>query len=411
MDYGEPDAGHRHFSHLWPFYPGDTLVRLAHGAGSEERAAVRTLTEAARRTMAHKLTHGGGHTGWSCAWSVSLLARLRQADDAHAALVRLVGSFSVPNLLSTHPALRPREAQAGAGCATCFELAPTPRRRNARGAGAALGAAGKPGKRGLVTKAGDVFQLDGNLGGAAGLAEMLLQSHFHLPKMTVTDDDDDVDDENNWLAAAFSANIDNGPAAPMDSLAVVEIDLLPALPSIWTKGRVAGLRTRGGIEVTELSWKHGEVTTSNGNHVHHEAPLKLSGLQVLHVTLQRPLLRWSSPVDHREETILSRIALAAASTIRVRSPVPLRLVNWERSTGMEQDGTAPSKTTTHRLASKRSNILFERFKDQIAKRAAQTTFNETRIGPKEFGAPFVFDLPPLPHGISVSLVYEIEMAP
>ena len=63
----------------------------------------------------------------------------------------------MPNLLSTHPAIQPVRAQAAAGCATCFELKPEPRRRGP--AGAASGAAPKAGSRGLATGAGDVFQV------------------------------------------------------------------------------------------------------------------------------------------------------------------------------------------------------------------------------------------------------------
>lgn len=89
-DYDELEPGHRHVSHLFGLYPGNTL------RSSEE-------VEASKRVLARRAAHGGGHTGWSRAWLLNLHARLRDGEGCRTHMDLLLRDSTLPNMLDNHP--------------------------------------------------------------------------------------------------------------------------------------------------------------------------------------------------------------------------------------------------------------------------------------------------------------------
>ncbi len=154
-DYQEVELGHRHISHLYGLYPGHEIT-----------AEKKEFFQAARKTLETRLAHGGGHTGWSKSWILCFYARLRDGNAFLKNLTELLQVSIQDNMLDSHPP----------------------------------------------------FQIDGNFGSAAGIAEALVQSQ---------------DDR---------------------------IVILPALPDAWKDGWVRGICLRGGLKA-DMEWKDGRLAS------------------------------------------------------------------------------------------------------------------------------------------------------
>lgn len=153
-EFEDVDPGHRHLSHLYGLYPAELITK-----------DTPDLFSACEKSLRKRIKYGGGATGWSGSWIICLFARLGKGSDCASMLDKMLKTLIYDNLLDSHPP----------------------------------------------------FQIDGNFGLAAGICEMLLQSH------------------NN------------------------EIVLLPAKSDDWQKGEFSGLRARGGYEVS-AKWNENCIT-------------------------------------------------------------------------------------------------------------------------------------------------------
>ena len=94
----EVEPGHRHISHLYGLFPGHTIAVKKDADGNDE-----VLVTAAKKTLEKRLSHGGGHTGWSQAWIINFYAQLGMGNEALSAIVKLLSHSTLPNLLDNHP--------------------------------------------------------------------------------------------------------------------------------------------------------------------------------------------------------------------------------------------------------------------------------------------------------------------
>ncbi|MHA1452276.1 MAG: glycosyl hydrolase family 95 catalytic domain-containing protein, partial [Promethearchaeota archaeon] len=154
-DFEDIELGHRHMSHLIGVHPGSLLT-------SEKTPE---LFKAARTSIDRRILYGGGGTGWSCAWKINLFARFKDPKATYNAIATIIRSSTYPNLFDCHPP----------------------------------------------------FQIDGNFGATAGIAECLLQSHEEC------------------------------------------IELLPAIPNEWKSGYIHGIKSRGNVTV-DMDWSEGKLT-------------------------------------------------------------------------------------------------------------------------------------------------------
>ena len=92
-EYEEAEPGHRHISHLFGLYPSTQMTL-------EDTPE---LTAAAEKTLERRLSMGGGHTGWSCAWIINLYARLQKSDKVYETLKKLFTNSTLTNLFDNHP--------------------------------------------------------------------------------------------------------------------------------------------------------------------------------------------------------------------------------------------------------------------------------------------------------------------
>jgi alpha-L-fucosidase 2 len=174
-DTQAPDLHHRHVSHLYGLFPG----------GQIDFYTTPELAAAAKKSLEIR---GDKATGWATAWRINLWARLHDGDHAYEILKFLLGpEFTCPDMFDSCPP----------------------------------------------------FQIDGNFGGASGIAEMLLQSQqreLRTPPVL--------------RSATEGGN---------SELRILE--LLPALPKAWPNGSVKGLRARGGFEV-DMDWTDGKLISA-----------------------------------------------------------------------------------------------------------------------------------------------------
>ncbi|MBS2100651.1 glycoside hydrolase family 95 protein [Carboxylicivirga linearis] len=207
-EYKEVEPGHRHMSHLYGFHPGITINENNHPE----------LMEGIKKTLQYRLDNGGAGTGWSRAWLINLYARLLDGDEAHKHIQFLFQRSMYLNLFDSHPP----------------------------------------------------FQIDGNFGYSAGLAELLVQSHKGY------------------------------------------IEFLPALPSAYENGAFDGLKVRGDA-VVSAQWENNQLRKAK------LVALKQGDFKILNPKSVREISAKvdGKKVEEREENGVLQVSLTKGQVLEI----------------------------------------------------------------------------------------------